>query len=106
MLLRFIKINLHSDYAEIILNRPEKRNALHADMIKELLSALHDLKLNYVIRAVLIRAEGADFSAGADLQSMKTMATSDFETNLSDAELLADLLYLIYTFPKPIIALT
>ena len=33
---KFLKVKIHENYLEIILNRPDKKNALNPTMIKEL----------------------------------------------------------------------
>jgi enoyl-CoA hydratase/carnithine racemase len=52
---------------EIILNRPEKRNALNWSMMVELDAAINEAQKVTDIRAVLIRGEGSGFSAGIDV---------------------------------------
>ena len=54
---------------EIILNRPEKRNALNWSMMMELDAAIGQAEKAPGIRAVLIRGEGSGFSAGIDVTS-------------------------------------
>lgn len=53
--------------ATVILNRPEKKNALNPDFLQELESLLRSLAGT---RAVVIRGEGRFFSAGGDLSVM------------------------------------
>ena len=47
---------------------------------------------------------GRSFSAGADLGWMQRMATYDYEHNLADARLLAEMLASLYRLPQPTIA--
>jgi len=54
---------------EIILNRPEKRNALTWSMMMELDAAISDAQKVEGIRVVIIRGEGNGFSAGIDVTS-------------------------------------
>lgn len=54
---------------EIILNRPEKRNALTWSMMTKLASAIDEAEKTVGMRAVLIRGEGSGFSAGIDVTS-------------------------------------
>lgn len=102
---RCIHVEIFEKYAVLSLNRVEKKNALHHDMLTECLSALHFLETKEDIRVLLLRSNGSDFCAGADIHWMQSSALSDFETNVNEAELLAELLYLIYTYTKPVIAL-
>jgi len=55
---------------EIILNRPEKRNALNWSMMMELDAAIDEAEKAVGVRAVLIRGEGNGFSAGIDVNSL------------------------------------
>lgn len=58
---------------EIILNRPEQRNALNNAMCEELLQAVRSMERDDDIRVVIIRANGPVFCAGADLKERKGM---------------------------------
>lgn len=65
------------DLAEIVLNRPDKRNALREEDVLELRAALRATVAGPdPARAVLIRGEGAAFCAGRDLTGA-TPATED-----------------------------
>ncbi|WP_088329052.1 enoyl-CoA hydratase [Lacimicrobium sp. SS2-24] len=52
---------------EIVLNRAEKKNALTHAMYEEMADALEQAAESEDLRAVLIRAQGSDFTAGNDL---------------------------------------
>lgn len=52
---------------ELVLNRPEKLNALNLEMLESLRQAVEDLRLRDDLRVLLIRAKGRYFSSGADL---------------------------------------
>lgn len=57
---------------EIIFNRPDKRNAMSWQMIREIGEALEEAERLFnqqAARAVLFRAEGTMFSSGIDLHS-------------------------------------
>ncbi|MDM7275702.1 MAG: 3-hydroxyacyl-CoA dehydrogenase/enoyl-CoA hydratase family protein [Thermoprotei archaeon] len=53
--------------AWIVLNRPERLNAINPKMIEELDSALEDLEADPEVRVVIIKGSGRAFSAGADV---------------------------------------
>lgn len=59
---------------EIILNRPEKRNALNREMMDALAAAIDQAETISGIRAVLLRGEGAGFSAGIDVTDFMSAA--------------------------------
>ena len=59
---------------EIVLNRPEKRNALSLDVMQELIAALRHAQG----RVVVISGSGPCFSAGHDLSEMVGRAVADY----------------------------
>jgi enoyl-CoA hydratase len=63
--------------AEIILNRPEQRNALNAPMCDELRAAAVRLRADESIRCVIVRANGPVFCAGADLKERRGMTIDE-----------------------------
>jgi enoyl-CoA hydratase/carnithine racemase len=56
--------------ARIVLNRPEKRNALSLELIDELTAAVGELSAQRDTRAIVIAGAGPVFSAGHDLSEM------------------------------------
>lgn len=90
--------------ATITLNRPELHNAFNEAMIQELREAFATFGKNSPVRAVILRAEGKSFCAGADLNWMKKMVDYTFEQNVEDAHALASMLRAIHDCPKPVIA--
>src|ERR1700688_4076861 len=61
-----VDLSVEGGLAEIVLNRPDKMNALNDAMVAELNSCL-DRAASQTVRALLIRGEGPAFSAGRDL---------------------------------------
>ena len=88
----------------ITLNRPDKHNAFNEDFIAELSQALDDIRGDGGCKAMLLRANGKNFSAGADLNWMKRMAGCTRAENVRDANALAELLYRLDFLPVPTIA--
>jgi methylglutaconyl-CoA hydratase len=105
MAYEFIRVTTEAAIATITLNRPEKRNAMHAPMIRELIQALREMEANADIRVVLLNAAGEHFCAGADIAAMQAIANADEDQNYDDAQLLADLMLKLYHFSKPTIVL-
>ncbi|MEQ8899501.1 MAG: enoyl-CoA hydratase/isomerase family protein [Roseovarius sp.] len=68
-----VKLDISDGIARLTLNRPDKRNALNAELIDALTAALH--KAEAEARVVTISAEGPAFCAGADLKSVGAMTT-------------------------------
>lgn len=94
-----------SGITTLTLNRPDKRNAMDAQMIKELLNALQKLADDHETRVLMIMGQGEHFCAGADIAWMLKIAECSYEENVADAQMLAYLMYQLYSFPKPTIVL-
>ena len=73
------------------LNRPELHNAFDAGLIARLTAALEAAGRDDTVRTVLVAGHGASFSAGADMQWMRGMATASEADNREDALALARL---------------
>ncbi len=54
----------------LVLNRPEKRNALSLEMMAEVVERLGEIAEDRTIRVVVVRGNGPIFSAGHDLKEM------------------------------------
>lgn len=91
--------------ATLTLNRPDVHNAFDDHMIAELIQVLKDLANNDDVRMLILAANGKNFSAGADINWMRSMAEKNFGQNQADAEELATLMHRLDKFPKPTIAL-
>lgn len=90
--------------ARLRLHRPELHNAFDAGLIAEMTMALRALAEDAAVRAVVIEGEGASFSAGADLNWMRSMARASEAENRDDALALARLMRTLDELPKPTIA--
>lgn len=91
--------------AELVLNRPDKRNAFDDRIIQELIARLEEVEQDSQINVLVLRSEGKHFSAGADLAWMQRMASNSHDENLADARQLARLLARLNSLGKPTIAL-
>lgn len=91
--------------AHVALARPDKHNAFNAELIAGLTAALKDLDGDARVRCVLLTAEGPNFSAGADLDWMRSMADASEEENLEDARALAGLVETLDGLSRPTVAL-
>jgi methylglutaconyl-CoA hydratase len=101
----YLLLSIAKGIATITFNRPEKRNAMNGDMIKEIAAVLTQLEKDPACHVIIINGNGDHFCAGADISWMKTTGTLTLADNQRDAVILANLLYQLYEFPKPTIAL-
>ena len=87
----------------IILNRPDKRNALCPLLIDELTQALNQCERSDC-GVVIVTGAGPAFCAGLDMDHLATMKAHTPEDARQDAENMAKVLRTLYDFPKPVIA--
>ena len=88
----------------LTLNRPEVHNPFDASLIAALTDHLQRLDADATVRVVILSGAGKSFSAGADLNWMRSTANYDRERNLEDAEKLAEMMSLLNRLSKPTIA--
>lgn len=98
-----LKKQIFNDFTILTLNRPEKKNAFHPEMIQEIteffLNAVHEKDT----KAIIFQGEGTSFSSGADLGWMKSMVDYTLEENISDSEKLWDMFDAILHCDIPVI---
>jgi enoyl-CoA hydratase/carnithine racemase len=58
----------------LVLNRPDKRNALNGELIRELGAAIEEAAADDDVRVVVVRGEGAMFSSGMDLNDLRELS--------------------------------
>ncbi|MDS1311660.1 enoyl-CoA hydratase/isomerase family protein [Marinobacter xiaoshiensis] len=90
---------------EVVLNRPDKRNAFDDVIIQQLISAFTEVDADSATKVVILRSEGKHFSAGADLGWMRRMADNSQQENLDDSRQLARLMDCLNHLSKPVIGL-
>jgi methylglutaconyl-CoA hydratase len=90
--------------ARITLNRPEKRNALDAELISEVRDALRSSATDENVRVVLITGAGTDFCSGADLSGLERTFNSGVLDHMADARNMAELFVEMRHHPRPIVA--
>lgn len=99
-----IKTELKNNSLIIILNRAEKRNSLHPELILQLKTTLTMAEYNDEVKSVIITGDGSAFCAGADLEYLQQLSTNSLLANETDSVSLAGLFFQIYSFSKPTIA--
>ena len=96
----------HQDGAitKIVINRPEKRNAMTLDMWRQLSCTLDLLARDQAIRVLIISGAGdKSFCAGNDIKEYATVRATPEQREIYDA--VTTLAYeRLRTFPKPTIA--
>lgn len=100
-----VRLDVADGVCELLLDRPEKRNALDDQTVAELKRALEAAAADAAARVILLRGAGKDFCAGADLSQLARIAgdAGPLE-NLDDAASLGALFSAMRRHPKPIVA--
>ena len=100
------RLHLHRDgpVARLRMTRAQVHNAFDAGLIAGMTAALEDVAGDAGIRVLVLEAEGASFSAGADLNWMRGMAAASEADNREDSLALARLMRTLDELPKPTIA--
>jgi enoyl-CoA hydratase/carnithine racemase len=85
----------------ITLNRPDRRNALSFDLMRELIDCLAEFGAEASIRAIILAAAGKVFSSGHDLSEMTGRTINDYRRIF---DVCTELMTKIQSVPQPVIA--
>ncbi|RMF38486.1 MAG: enoyl-CoA hydratase/isomerase family protein [Planctomycetota bacterium] len=103
-----IDVKVNPPSGTLVLNRPERCNALSREMIQGLIRGLDDLHQQKNVRGVIVTGSGSHFCTGLDVHQLKeTGEQPDADRQqqwLEDIELVHELLLKMLQFPKPLIA--
>ena len=89
----------------LTLNRPEKRNALNAELVAALAAALQRTAADPAVRVVAVAGAGKDFCAGLDLAELERIAEQGYQQGLADARAIGALFARMRAHPRPVVAL-
>jgi len=88
----------------ITLNRPEKRNALSAELVESFKLIFKQAENDTNCKIIVITGNGEAFCAGADLGYIQNLGSFSDKENLEDSFRLRDLFLDIYNSSKIVIA--
>jgi methylglutaconyl-CoA hydratase len=97
-----LRVEPENDLLRVTMARPERRNAFDSGLIAELTEAFEAVGDD--VRAVLLAGEGESFSAGADVDWMRSSIELSYEENVADARRLRKMLETIDSCPAPVVA--
>ncbi len=69
-----VDVRIENHVAEVVLNRPDKFNALDVDMFHALVAAARSVADEKSVRAVVLHGAGENFCAGIDIDALKAGA--------------------------------
>jgi len=96
-----LRVDRDGALLHIAMARPERLNAFDAALIEELTGAFADVG---DVRAVLLTGDGPSFSAGADVEWMRSSVELSYDENYTDALRLRAMLDAIDGCPAPVVA--
>lgn len=90
---------------KIILNRPDKRNSLDGEMIKDITNAINMFSEDESTKSIVISGAGGNFCSGLYLDYLNKISEFDVFQNKKDSESFRDMLLAIYNCKKPTVAM-
>jgi 2-(1,2-epoxy-1,2-dihydrophenyl)acetyl-CoA isomerase len=97
--------HLESGLLTITMNRPERRNALHPDMVVGLVAAARRAAEDHEVRAVLFKGAGGTILVGGDVKAMaEGRAPLAFEAKLANLRRGMEVSRILHQMPKPVVA--
>lgn len=107
--LKTVAVKKENGIATVMLNRPERRNALNEQMFEELIPVLAEVAGDDGVRVVVFTGAGRDFSVGADLGTgegrERILEEPDAEAIRRGLKHSQDVVRLLHGMEKPTIAM-
>ncbi|HLH39325.1 MAG TPA: enoyl-CoA hydratase [Bryobacteraceae bacterium] len=98
---RHLLLQNEGSLAILTLNRPERRNALSLELMRELIDGLEAVSAEGSTRAVILAAAGKVFSSGHDLNELVNGTIADYRRIF---DVCTQLMTKIQSIPQPVIA--
>jgi enoyl-CoA hydratase/carnithine racemase len=98
----YVELERNDGVARLVLNRPERRNALSQEVMVEMLHALDTVATDETTRVLVIEGRGPAFSAGHDLAEMTAKRGAVFYQELFST--CVRLMTRVHELPQPVIA--
>jgi enoyl-CoA hydratase/carnithine racemase len=97
-----LRDELENGIVRLTLNRPEQRNALSLELIRQLMTQIESMAHDDKVRVVILAGAGPAFCAGHDLKELRADPTVDFYNKVFG--LCGRLMLTITDFQRPVIA--
>ena len=103
-----LSVDIQNHIARVTLNRPEKRNAMNFDLLKQMIDAFQTFDNDPHVGVIVIKGKGKSFCAGmelADLAGLIEKKSADYRENLRKTILLGQTsINVVEMCTKPVIA--
>jgi enoyl-CoA hydratase/carnithine racemase len=97
-----LRDELENGIVRLTFNRPEQRNALSLEMIRQVMTQFESMAHDDKVRVVILAGAGPAFCAGHDLKELRADPTVDFHAKVFG--LVGRLMLAITDFQRPVIA--
>jgi enoyl-CoA hydratase/carnithine racemase len=97
-----VRLQIDGSIARLVLDRPDRRNALSLVVMREMIDALDRVAGDPDARVVIVSGAGPAFSAGHDLAEMRDDAREEFYEELFGT--CVTLMTRLHEIPQPVIA--
>lgn len=87
--------------AELVLNRPERKNAVTGPLVESVSGALSEAETDDTVRAVVLRGAGGSFCSGLDLKEFNAEPRPEWAPGFQAAW--RGLHEQLFMFPKPVV---
>lgn len=94
-----VRIEREGPIAQLVLNRPDKLNAITHEMLESLNAAMDAVEADPGVRVIILRGEGRAFSAGFDLSELQPDTPVEQTRRMLQADF--DLIMRFWNSPKP-----
>jgi enoyl-CoA hydratase/carnithine racemase len=98
---RSLRVERSGAATTVVLDRPERRNALSLELMQELTATLRELGADAEVRAIVLAGAGPAFSAGHDLSEMVGRDAAFYDRLF---QVCVELMETIHAVPQPVIA--
>ena len=99
-----VQLAIEGKVARVALHRPQVRNAFNAVMIRDVTETFEHLQARDDIDLIVLRGNGAGFSAGADVAWMRESLGRTSAENVEDARRMSAMFAAIDAMPQPVMA--
>jgi enoyl-CoA hydratase/carnithine racemase len=97
----YLRSEREGSLAVVTLNRPERRNAMSLDLMRELIACLDEISDTPTVRAVILAAAGKVFSSGHDLNELVGGTIAEYRRIF---DVCTQLMLKLQAIPQPVIA--
>lgn len=96
-----VQVEVDGPVVTVAMNRPEKRNALSLNLMKEMVDCLGVIGRDEKAKVVVLRGNGPVFSAGHDIREMAVGDIQEYRTIFATC---MEMMLLLHEIPQPVIA--